>query len=121
GVAAVLGPLLDEVLDAPDWQQRDAAFVPVWEELARVHNSLGVTPPLPEHATRFFGRPFHVIAIHGFSSALLASITSDWLSPTLRRSPIGGIDLFTDNTDLLEDPVFRSGVRAILSSARARG
>lgn len=53
--------------------------------------------------------------------ALLSSIASDWLTPVLRRSPIGGTDLFTDNTDLLKDAVFRGGVRAVLESRPDRG
>lgn len=79
-------------LEAPDWRQRDHALIPVWEALARRHNRLGITPPL------------------------LSTINATWLTPAMHRSPIGGIDLMSDNTDLLEDPAYRAGVRAQISS-----
>ncbi|MFW5688091.1 MAG: DUF4037 domain-containing protein [Spirochaetota bacterium] len=117
-VAAELGPLLDEVDAADEWRSRDAALVPVWEVLARRHNRLGITKPMPENATSFFGRPFHVIALHGHAGAILETVSSPWLSPEMRRSPLGSVDLITDNTDLLEDAVFRPALRRLLGGER---
>lgn len=114
--AGEMAPLLDAVLTAGEWRSRNAALIPCWEAIARLQNRAGLMSSLPDRVAEFFGRPFHVMAIHGFAEALLSTITSDWLTPTMRRSPVGGIDLFTDNTDLLEDPAYREGVRALLTS-----
>lgn len=108
-----MGPLLVAVSAATDWRVRDAALAAAYAELARIHNELGITAAMPVEPHGFFGRPFTVLAIEGFAAATLASIQGDWPGRTLRRSPIGNIDLVTDNTDLLEDPAFRPAVAAL--------
>jgi hypothetical protein len=113
-----LEPLLRAVTESPDWRERDRALGRAYERVAAIHNSLALTRPMPERPVGFFGRPFHVIAIHGFAPALLETIHGSWLTPTMRRSPVGGIDLLSDNTDLLENPDYRGGVRALVSQTR---
>jgi len=108
-------PRLRTVTDAADWRARDRALVRVYDELAAMHNRLGITRRMPDRSVDFFGRPFHAIAIHGFAGAILDTIHGSWLSPTMRRSPIGGIDNISDNTDLLEDPAYRNGLRVLLT------
>ncbi len=103
-----LYPLLLEVLRAADWGSRDAALGRAYEAVALAHNRLGVTARLPDKPKRFFGRPFTVMANQGYSTALLDRIDPKMLKETMRRSPIGGIDQISDNTDLLENPAFRS-------------
>jgi hypothetical protein len=56
-----LAPLLLRVQHAPSWKEREAALVPAYSRLARAHNALSLTDPLPEDATQFFNRPFQVI------------------------------------------------------------
>jgi hypothetical protein len=68
---------------------------------------------MPEGAHQFFGRPFQVIAIEGFAEALIDEIDPAVLTETMRRSPIGGIDQFTDNTDLMEDTGYRPVIREL--------
>ncbi|MBN2352475.1 MAG: hypothetical protein JXD23_07890 [Spirochaetales bacterium] len=72
-----------------------------------MHNNLELTEPLPEKVSPFWGRPFKVINGDKFKSALLGKITDPHITGLIKRSPIGSIDVFTDNTDLLEDPAFR--------------
>lgn len=120
GAAATFGPLFERILNAGHWRDRDAAFIPAWEELARIHNTLGLTEPMPQTVQGFFGRPFHVMAIQGFSEALLNTIHAPWLSPAMRASPLGGIDLISDNTDLLENASYRPALRGICGAERRR-
>lgn len=110
---ATLYPILRTVLVAADWQKRQEALVPAYQFVAKLHNQLGITRRMPEAPRRFFGRPFQVIAIEGFAEALLDEIDPGFLTETMRRSPIGGIDQFSDNTDLLEDPAFRPIIREL--------
>ena len=88
-------------------------MIPAYEAAARIHNRLGITDPMPESVHQFHGRPFQVIADQGFAEAILARIDDDFLNEITRRSPIGGIDMWSDNTDLLEDPEFRPTLRGL--------
>ena len=90
--ASALYPVLQQVLGAPDWRSRQSLLVTAYEEAARMHNRLGITVRMPENARQFYGRPFSVIALHGFAEALLDRMDPRVLTGTMRRSPIGGID-----------------------------
>lgn len=107
--ARALQPVLIRALAAADWRDRDHELVAAYELIAELHRGAHVTEPLPASAKQFFGRPFHVIAQHGFADAITALIAD----PTLKRRPIGGIDLISDNTDLLCDPSLRNTVRKL--------
>ena len=62
---------------------------------------------------RFFGRPFRVMALHGFADALLRSVRDQEVAQLAERRPIGSIDQFSDNTDLLEATELRESLRAL--------
>lgn len=100
--ASTLTPMLTEVLRATSWEERDAALAPAYAIIARMHNALGLTEPLPTTASPFFGRPFMVIHADNFARALAAKISDPKLREIAER-PFGSIDLFSDNTDLLEN------------------
>lgn len=101
---------------AATWQERESHLVPAYEALARLHNRLGLTEPMPETTRQFFWRPFRVIALHGFCDGLLAQITDPEVRRIAARQPIGSIDLFSDNTDLLEGTNWRPVLRQLWSS-----
>lgn len=103
-------PLFD-AQTAPTWQEREAHLVIAYETIARMHNRLGITEPMPEEACFFFGRPFRVIALHGFADALTTQIQDPAVRQIAQRRPIGSVDLFSDNTDLLEDQSRRPRLR----------
>jgi len=111
--AGKLSPLLEKIVHAESWQEREKHLVRSYSLLAKMHNDLGITKPLPTAVSSFWGRPFKVIKGEYFSSALLAKIPDPPLTELLKRSPIGGIDIFSDNTDLLEDPAFRPALRRL--------
>jgi hypothetical protein len=105
-----LYPTLQKALSARSWRSRQKHLIPAYEFIARKHNTLGLTNPLPETTTQFFGRPFQVIALHGFADALRAQISD----PQIAKFPlIGGIDQWSDNTDLLESRKLRVKIAAI--------
>jgi hypothetical protein len=108
----LLHPLQEAVM-ARTWQERERHLSAALEHVARMHNALGVTERMPERMRPFHGRPFQVMAFHGFSDALLAQITDPAVKLIAARPPIGGIDLISDNTDLLESRRFRPMVRAL--------
>jgi hypothetical protein len=102
--AATFRPSLQAALTTATWPQRETHLVVAYEKLAVMHNALGLTDPRPEKARQFWGRPFRVIAMHGFSDALLAQISDPAVKQIAESPPIGSIDLFSDNTDLLANP-----------------
>ena len=108
-----LGPILSSALRADSWELRERALVEAYEYLAVMHNALGLTDPLPETAMPFHGRPYSVVAMHGFADALLAAISDPAVIKIARRRPIGSIDQFSDSTDLLSDPVWRPLLRRL--------
>lgn len=115
GLACAPGlmPHLLTAQTASTWQERQAALIPAYETLAHMHNRLGLTDPMPEETMPFFGRPFQVMAQHGFADALLARITDPAVARMAQRQPIGSVDLISDNTDLLEGTGWRPILRQL--------
>lgn len=111
--APALMPHLLATQTAPTWQDRQRHLIPAYECLARMHNRLGLTAPLPQTTRQFFGRPFQVIALHGFADALLAQIADPTVRHIAEGRPIGNIDLLSDNTDLLEGTNWRPTLRQL--------
>ncbi len=97
--AGFLLPALSRVLQAGDWQAREAHLSTVYEYVAEMHNRLGVTPPLSIQVRPFFDRPFQVIGAGRFAEALREAITD----PQVLALPVhlGSIDQFVDSTDAL--------------------
>jgi len=107
-----LVPVLENALHAQGWQAREEYLVVAYETLGRLHNQLGLTEPMPEQVRDFFGRPFRVMALHGYADALVRAITGPTVQAIARRPLIGNVDLVSDNTDVLENncwqPILRS-------------
>jgi hypothetical protein len=80
-----------------------------------MHNALEITDPLPTEVRNFFGRPFKVIALQGFAEALRGRITDPKVRRIANRRLIGGIDMISDNTDILSDPRWRPVLRGLFS------
>lgn len=108
-----LYPTLQEALAARTWQERERHLIPAYETIARLHNQLGLTQPMPEQSRQFFGRPFQVIALHGFADALLSQIQDPAVKQIAQRRAIGSIDLISDSTDLLEGTNWRAALRQL--------
>jgi hypothetical protein len=115
--ASALIPSLEGALQAATWQEREAHLVQAYEVLAARHNALGLTEPLPEQTISFFGRPFQSIGNHGFADALLRQIQDQDVLALARLPLIGSLDLFSDNTDLVSDPVWRPQLRQLYLKA----
>jgi hypothetical protein len=76
-----------------------------------MHNALEVTDPLPTSVRPFFGRPFQVIALHGFADAIAARIEDPVVQSIASHPRIGGIDQISDNTDVVSDEQWRGVLR----------
>lgn len=108
-----LYPVLQHALAALSWQDREAQLRVAYEYVAQMHNALQITQPLPEQARMFFGRPFQVIALHGFAEALCERIQDPEVKALAGETLIGSIDLISDNVDLVANGRFRFALRKL--------
>lgn len=104
--ASKLQPVLTNVLHASSWQEREANLGVAYEILAKMHNALKITEAVSSEVSQFWGRPFKVIRGDRVTAAILEQIKDPQIVPLARRSPIGSVDIFSDNTDMLEDAAF---------------
>jgi len=104
-----LAPILRRVLFAEGWEEREKYLAAAFEYVAAMHNRLGITEPLTETVSTFFGRPFLVIHLGGrFADAIRASITDPVVKRIADRKLVGSIDQFSDSADILSDSRWRT-------------
>jgi hypothetical protein len=109
--AGQLMPLLQTVLAGEGWQLRQTPLCAAYVLLAELHNSLGITEPIPPTITSFFDRPFQVLGAERFATAALAAIGD----PAVRALPpgLGGVDQFVDCTEVTTQPPLSQALTAI--------
>jgi len=95
--AATLTPSLTAALQADTWQARQTHLAAAYEQVARQHNALGLTAPLPDTASPFHGRPFLIIHGDRFAAAIRTQISD----PAVLALPphLGNYDQIVDSTD----------------------
>jgi hypothetical protein len=108
-----LAPILLAAQIGATWQERERPLVAAYEQVADMHNRLGITEPLPGQVTPFFGRPFRVIWGGRYADAIKARIIDPAVVRIAARRPVGGIDQFSDSTDLAEDTSRRAALREL--------
>jgi Domain of unknown function (DUF4037) len=98
---AKLTPILQRVLLAKTWKERERNLAQAYSIVAKKHNALKITKPLPTNVTKYFDRPY--LVIHGDTFA--RSIKKAIKDPKVRKikTDVGSIDQFTDSTDLIQD------------------
>lgn len=104
-----LMPILQSVLTAETWRERQLGLVESYRTVATMHNALDITPPIEAEPSPFHGRPFMVIQGSDIAATLLQTITD----PTLRaiQRHIGSIDQLSDCTAVVEEPsIYRQSV-----------
>jgi hypothetical protein len=110
--AAELTPDMTAALAATGWKAREEPLARVYERVAELHNSLGLTEPLDATTRLYFERPFRVIGGERFTGALLERIEDAGIRAL---SQAGAIDQFADSTDFLGRAEFtRGGIVAMV-------
>jgi hypothetical protein len=84
-----LTPMLWQALRAETWQQREAALLKVYERVAAMHNTLGITPPVATGIYQMWDRPYRVYW-GDFPGALHAEIKDPEVKEIAERWPTGG-------------------------------
>jgi hypothetical protein len=93
-------PVLWAAQRSETWREREGALIRAYECIAQMHNALDITEPLPVTSSGFHDRPFRVIHGGAFAEAIRARIADPEVVRIASRRLIGGIDQFSDNTDL---------------------
>jgi hypothetical protein len=91
-------PLITAALSAPDYPHREQYLTAAYEHLARMHNALGITAPLPEQVSLFHNRPFRVIHGEVFADAILASISDEAVRALPRY--VGSVNQWVEPVDV---------------------
>jgi Domain of unknown function (DUF4037) len=115
-IGADMIPLLSAAITAPLWPDRERSLCTAYEAVARLHNAIGVTPPLdPVVKPMYYDRPYRVPDAARFVRALRDQIQD----PGVRSLPLtGAVDQFIDSTDALGDRDLR---RAAIETQLALG
>lgn len=110
-IAAKLAPILHDALTARTWRTRERALAEAYSIVAKQHNQLKITKPLPTKVTKYYDRSYFVI--HG--DAFARSIREAIRDSTVRGLPpnIGSIDQLSDNHDLTQRPSLTRRLRAV--------
>ncbi|WP_420628145.1 DUF4037 domain-containing protein [Candidatus Leptofilum sp.] len=97
-----LQPVFNQIWQAENWQPREAALNEAYLYLARWHNALRLTKPLPAKVGFFHERPYRVIHSEQYADALYDQIQD----PQVRALPrgLGNLDQLCDSTDILSNP-----------------
>jgi hypothetical protein len=109
----VLLPTLTEALAARTWQERESHLCIAYGVLAEMHNALGITEPVEAAVRPFHDRPFRVLDTEPLGRSLLAAIEDPEVLRIAEGPLLGGVDQWSDNTDLLEAAELRAAFTAL--------
>jgi hypothetical protein len=111
--SAQLTPIFAAVLAATDWRTREQHLSAAYKIVATLHNTLGITDPLPVDVSSFHQRQYTVIHGERFAEAIVARITDEPLRRIAAGQIIGSIDQFSDSTDLREAVSLRERLKML--------
>ncbi|MGY5863293.1 MAG: DUF4037 domain-containing protein [Candidatus Thorarchaeota archaeon] len=97
--AKTLTPLFNQILNADTWKERQEPLTKSYEQIAKMHNALGITESLTTEVSQFYNRPFMIIRARDFADAILATIKDDEVKQLPKY--LGAIDQYVDSTDVL--------------------
>jgi hypothetical protein len=101
-IAAILSPIVQNVLTASSANDRENFLSRAYTVVAERHNQLEITGPLEPSVRRYFTRPYLVIDGSRFASAIQSTIQD----PKLRQLKLlGSIDQFTDSPEIVGNVV----------------
>ena len=116
--AQTLNPIIARILHSSGWQEREQYLCQAYRILGSMHNSLRITEYVSPEVIQFFRRPFKIIRGERYVKAIIHEISDPEVIPLTTRSLIGSVDLFSDNTDVLEDVSLHDHIRGLYRQGR---
>lgn len=107
-IAKTLKPILTAVLYEKDWRLREKIFCDAYLELIQKINSLQIISNMNIKPQNFFNRPQMVVHFDSIISELKKRLKSKFKD---LRYPIGTINQFIDNCNILSDAEFSKNVK----------
>jgi hypothetical protein len=97
--AAELGPIFRDVLSSATWKEREENLARAFRIIARMHNALEITRPIPEDVKQYGGRPYFVFEAPDLVRDIISSFTDDEVKAI--KYGLGSVNQFVDSTDQL--------------------
>jgi hypothetical protein len=113
-ISGELAPVLKRVLSAGKYKDRETNLAQAYESVAKAHNQLGITPPLPTQVSPYYDRPFLVIHADRFAQEIKKQIKDEVIIGIAKRN-FGSVDQFVDSTDVLEQPEYFERLKSMYS------
>lgn len=108
-----LVPILERVLRATNWQQRERALMTAYERLGAMHDGLELTEPVCSSVVQLWDRPFRV-AWSSVPDLLFPLIEDPDVRALAERWPVGPVDRFRE---LVWGPRNRAALLALFERA----
>jgi hypothetical protein len=102
--ASAVAPILQSVMRAETWPERQEALAGAYHSMAEMHNALEITPPVPIEVLKMWDRPFPV-PWGDFPGTLTAQIHDPAVQRIAGQYPTGGADHVRE---ILWNPRWRS-------------
>ena len=101
--ASSLAPVLQDVMNADTWSERQDALAAAYRYVAARHDTLGITPPVQIEMQQMWNRPF-TVPWGDFPGMLRAQIRDPAVLRIADQYPTGGVDQVRE---ILWSPRFR--------------
>ena len=99
---AELSGIFARAMSSNSWPERERHMCAAYAHVARMHNALAITEPLEEKVEQFYGRPYLVLNAGRFAKAIGDTIQDEEIKAIRAAAgPIGSVNQFVDNTNLL--------------------
>jgi len=89
--ASTLAPVLQDVLGGDTWSERQDALTAAYQNVAALHDTLGITPPVQIEVQQMWNRPF-TVPWGDFPGMLRAQIRDPAVLHIADQYPTGGVD-----------------------------
>lgn len=97
--APQLSPIFKDVLLSTTWKERERHFAKAYAIIARRHNELQITRPIPEEVSQYGGRPYLVFEPPDLFRDIIESFTDEEVKAI--KHGLGSVNQFVESTDQL--------------------
>ena len=109
--APTLAPIFREALLSLKWKERERPLSQAYSVIARKHNALQITRPIPEDVSNYFKRPYLILDAPDLVGDLIESVTDEEVKAIKHK--LGSVNQFVDSTNQLSDISLVDRLKAI--------
>jgi hypothetical protein len=85
------------VISSSAWKEREGHLARAFAVIARLHNALQITRPVPEEVSRYFNRPYFVFEAPELVGDIVNSFTDEEVKAI--KHGLGSVNQFVDSTN----------------------